>query len=163
MLKQTLLLATALLVNSSVLAVDIGDPMPGCKVNHFNQTQTVNLSDYQGKVVYLDFWASWCGPCKQSFPAMNRLQKELQKQGLQIIAVNLDEEQSDAETFLKQQPVNFLVAQDQTGTCPKAFQVMAMPSSYIIDSRGMIRDIHLGFNEGDEQVIRDKIIALLQE
>ena len=92
----------------------------------------VKLSDSKGKLVYLDFWASWCGPCKQSFPWMNALQEKYKSKGLEVIAVNLDANNEDAQKFLATTPAKFTVAFDSKGRTPLQYGVKGMPTSYLI-------------------------------
>lgn len=120
-------------------------------------------SDYfRGKVLYLDFWASWCGPCRVSLPAMNELYREFNDQGFEVVAVNVDKDAADASRFLKQHPVNYYVVTDD-GSLPKRFGVKGMPTAYLIDRSGKIRRVHEGFRPGDEQRLRQQIRHLLNE
>jgi len=109
-------------------------------------TNEVSLVAYRGKVVYLDFWASWCGPCKDSFPWMNLMQAKYANQGVVFIAVNVDRKKEDATRFLASTPANFIIAFDNKGTTPKDYKVMGMPSAYVIDKYGNIAHSHIGFN-----------------
>ncbi len=110
-----------------------------------NNGAKINLSDYKGQVVYLDFWASWCGPCKQSFPAMNDFQKKYGAQGFKVIAVNVDENKQDAVNFLKTTPAQFTVVYDSNQQVIKQYNVKSMPSSFLIDKQGNILETHQGF------------------
>lgn len=126
--------------------------------------KSVALSDYRGKVVYLDFWASWCGPCKESLPWMNEVKREIKSDLFQIIAVNLDSERDSAERFLKEHDVGALtVAFDPSGGTAESYKVAAMPSSYIIDTHGNIVASHRGFHESSKQEIVKEVKALLAE
>lgn len=107
----------------------------------------VNLADLKGKVVYLDFWASWCGPCKQSFPWMNEMQAKYGPKGLQIVAVNVDAKREDADKFLASVPAQFTVAFDGKGDTPRRFQIEGMPSSVLIGADGKVIKAHKGFND----------------
>ena len=106
---------------------------------------TKQLSHYKGKAVYLDFWASWCKPCKRSFPWLNEIQHMYKEQGFEVLAVNLDEDRKKADKFLFQMPANFLIAFDPEGKTADSFQVIGMPSSFLIDRQGFIRERHTGF------------------
>jgi len=161
--KISPLLFSLFLFSESIFAVSTGEAAPACLSNNFYNDQALDLSNYKGKVIYLDFWASWCPPCKSSFPSLNKLHQELHSQGVEVIAINLDEEKTDAEYFLKQTPVNFYISYDKEGNCPKAYDVMAMPSSYIIDKKGIVREVHLGFDEDNLKDIRSSILTLLSE
>jgi len=119
------------------------------------------MQQLRGKVVYVDFWASWCGPCKKSFPFMNAIDSEFRARGLQILAINVDEQPATAQEFLSRYPANFALGADNTGQCPRAFGVKAMPSSYLVDREGVIRYVHLGFRPGHAEQLRQAIEQLL--
>lgn len=122
----------------------------------------ISLSQFKGKVVYLDFWASWCGPCKQSFPWMNAMQEKFKSQGLEVVAVNLDENVGDANKFLAGTPAKFTVAFDAKGQIPRQYGVKGMPTSYLIDREGKIVYQHMGFNAKDRDVLEQKIRETLE-
>jgi|WetSurMetagenome_2_1015567.scaffolds.fasta_scaffold192437_2 cytochrome c biogenesis protein CcmG, thiol:disulfide interchange protein DsbE len=117
----------------------------------------VKLSDTAGSVVYLDFWASWCGPCRQSFPWMNQMQAKYSAKGFKVVAVNLDAKNDDAMKFLAQNPANFTVAFDSKGQTPKVFGVKGMPTSFLIDKSGKILAVHLGFKPADKEEMENRI------
>ena len=117
----------------------------------------VSLENSRGSVVYVDFWASWCTPCRKSFPWMNEMQTRYEKDGLQIIAINLDESREQAEAFLAKNGVDFTVAFDPDGQTASDFSVMAMPSSFLIDRNGEIIHRHIGFRQKDKNVIENSI------
>lgn len=123
----------------------------------------VRLADFKGKVVLVDFWASWCGPCKTSFPVLDTLYRELHPRGLEVLAVNVDERSGDADEFLRARPHQMLVTFDPKGRAPEAFGVDSMPSSYLIDRQGMIRFTHTGFTAGTAAAYRREIDLLLAE
>lgn len=123
---------------------------------------TITLKDYQGKIVYLDFWASWCSPCKDSFPWMNAMQEKYAKDDVVFIAINVDRNKSDAKKFLAQTPANFTLAFDSQGKTPKAYEVMGMPSAYIIDKKGRILHSHIGFNHSDKSSYEGHIIDAIK-
>lgn len=155
--------ALLFLPTSIALAVAIGDKAPDCKLSSLGDSQSSTLSQYPGKVLYVDFWASWCGPCAKSFPFMNELHSQLKDQGLQIVAVNLDEKPEEAQAFLSQYPAQFTVAADASKQCAKDFGVKAMPSSYLIDRKGKVHHIHLGFRPGEAKDLRQVVEQLLNE
>jgi peroxiredoxin len=163
MKKQFFSLFLGILLTSAISAAEADDIAPACNVTDFTTQEPININDYKGKVIYLDFWASWCPPCKQSFPALNKLHNEFKKRGFEVVAINLDEEKKDASQFLQANPVDFTIAYDAQRICPKAYEVMAMPSSYIIDKQGVIREVHLGFKENDVTEIQNMILTLLAE
>lgn len=151
-----------LFVNSTCSA-EQAKPAPACQLSTLDQAQRYDLQRYKGKVVYVDFWASWCGPCVQSFPFMNKMENELKNQGLAVVAVNLDEELGDAKAFVAEHPVDFSVATDPERQCAKQFEVKAMPSSYLIDRKGLIREVHLGFRPGEAEQFRAVVEQVLRE
>ena len=125
------------------------------------KTSSVKLSDFKGKVVYLDFWASWCGPCKQSFPWMNAMQEKYRSQGLEIVGVNLDMNSDDAQKFLATTPAKFTIAFDNKGQTPKIYGVKAMPSSYVLSRDGKIIYQHMGFNDHEKDKLEQKLTGNL--
>lgn len=108
---------------------------------------TIQLSAYKGKVIYLDFWASWCGPCKQSFPWMNSLQSKFGTDQFKVIAINVDTNADDWKQFLASVPAQFDIALDPKGIIAKQFGVVGMPTSFIIDKNGKLVAQHNGFNQ----------------
>jgi thiol-disulfide isomerase/thioredoxin len=121
------------------------------------------LKSLRGQVVYLDFWASWCAPCRQSFPWMNVLQTRYAGRGLTVVAVNLDHERVDADLFLKRLPPDFQVRFDPQGNWARYFKVEGMPTSVILDRAGKPRFTHIGFNNRDTPVYEAQIQQLLSE
>ena len=103
------------------------------------------LTQYQGKLVYLDFWASWCGPCRQSFPWMDAMQKKYGADGLVIIAVDEDEQPADGQKFLKEESVGFSVVGDPKGVLAEHYALVGMPSSFLIGRDGSVVAKHQGF------------------
>jgi peroxiredoxin len=159
------LFAALVLVQGVAQAADIqpGAAAPNCKLSKLDGTVTKDLAQYKGKVVYVDFWASWCGPCAQSFPFMNKMHGDLQAKGLEIVGVNLDEEPAEAKVFLEKTPAKFAVMADASGECPQEFGVKAMPSSYLIDRKGVIRHVHLGFKPSEASQLLEQVNSLLDE
>jgi thiol-disulfide isomerase/thioredoxin len=159
----TALLCAMLAFASSAEAAEAAHTAPNCTLTALGDGQGYDLQRFRGRVLYVDFWASWCGPCGQSFPFMNQLHHELADSGLQVVAVNLDEQPEDAKDFLARHPAHFAVATDASGSCPRDFGVQAMPTSYLIDRRGVIRHVHLGFRPGETGEVRALLRQLLAE
>ena len=128
-----------------------------------NGEGTVTDSTYLGRVTYLDFWASWCGPCRLSLPALNRLSKEFDDADFGVVAISVDYVDEDALDFLERYPVDYPVAIDKTGNSGRDFAVAGMPSGYLIGRDGLIREVHIGFRKGDEAILKDKIQELISD
>jgi cytochrome c biogenesis protein CcmG/thiol:disulfide interchange protein DsbE len=122
---------------------------------------TLDLAPYRGKVVYLDFWASWCVPCRQSFPWMNGLNRELHEHGLQIVAVNVDREHADAARFLETTAPTFPIVFDPVGTLAEHWRVKGMPTSFLIGRDGKIVAVHPGFRPKDRELLERTIRTAL--
>jgi len=160
--KAIFLTALLAMAPPFVHAIEIGAAAPDCHLTKLSDGSALPLHQ-PGKVVYVDFWASWCGPCMQSMPFMNELHDQLKSQDFEIIAVNLDEERKDADGFLEKFPAKFTIAGNADMNCPSSFGVQAMPSSYIIDRQGKVRHIQLGFHQSEVAEIRQKVQNLLNE
>ncbi len=144
-------------------AAKLGDTVPDCQLNTVADKKTLTLKQWRGQVLYVDFWASWCGPCAKSFPFLNALNSELKDRGLQMIGVNMDENTADADNFLAKYPASFTIAADIQEQCAQQFAVQAMPSSYLIDRKGVIRHIHLGFKADEAEELKRLVTALVAE
>ncbi|WP_111641093.1 TlpA family protein disulfide reductase [Marinimicrobium alkaliphilum] len=124
--------------------------------------KAINLADYRGQVVYVDFWASWCGPCRRSFPKMQELREKFGEWGFEVIAINLDENERDAQQFLNSHPVDFPIAWDPKGDVALEYQLKGMPSAYIVDQQGQVRQVVVGFDDyRDATLIEDVVTQLI--
>jgi len=123
----------------------------------------VSLAKLKGKVVYLDFWASWCGPCRKSFPWMEELQSRYRDDGLVVVAINLDKNKDKAEEFLRRFASDFVVAFDPDGKIAEKYKVMGMPSTYLIDRKGQITFSHIGFRPSDTDNLETRVRKLLKQ
>jgi cytochrome c biogenesis protein CcmG/thiol:disulfide interchange protein DsbE len=139
-------------------AVDIGATAPSLVLA---QADSPKLEDYRGKVVYLDFWASWCGPCRQTFPWMNDMQKRYSDKGFQILAVNVDKKQADADAFLAKVPAEFKVLFDSAGKNPTLYGIVGMPTSFLIGRDGKVIMQHTSFHEADRETLEAQIRTAL--
>jgi thiol-disulfide isomerase/thioredoxin len=153
----TLCLAT--LAVPTAWSLEAGSAAP--QLNLPGLKDAVSLAQMKGKVVYVDFWASWCGPCKQSFPFMNELKAKYGAQGFEVLAVNLDAKRGDADKFLAEVPAQFTVAFDTSGDSAKRFEVKGMPSSYLVGRDGKIVSTHKGFREQDRKELESRIVQVL--
>ena len=150
-----------LLTSFANFAATEGQAAPKISLAELNSTTTYELSDYRGKVVYLDFWASWCAPCRVSFPEMIQLKEDLADQPFEVIAVTVDEKPSDAERFLRRYDVTYPILHDKEGRSAASYTLPGMPTSFVIDGNGKIQLRHTGFKPGDMEAIRETIMDLL--
>ena len=157
------LFVTAALLSVNTQALETGSLVPALKVDTLKNygKPSIDLNQMVGKVVYLDFWASWCTPCRKSFPWMNAMQKQYGKYGFEVVAINLDEDRELANQFLKQTPANFTIAFDPTGQTAESYSVDVMPSSFLIDRKGEPVAIHKGFRKVDSAALEKEIRQLL--
>ncbi|MBU3006243.1 TlpA disulfide reductase family protein [Paraglaciecola arctica] len=121
------------------------------------------LSELKGQVVYLDFWASWCKPCRKSFPWMNQMQQKYADRGLQVIAINLDTDAALAKLFLEKVPTQIPIVYDPEGNIASDYQLLGMPSSYLVDKKGNIRFSHKGFFSRNKPLYEQELVLLLNE
>lgn len=147
--------------STNALAVTLGEAAPEFTLSG-SGSESVSLSKYRGKVVYLDFWASWCGPCRQSFPWMNEMHDKYASKGLVVLAINLDGNQTDAQKFLQENPARFTLGFDPKAQTPKLFGVKGMPTSYLVDRHGRVKDVHVGFNVKNKDELELKLVKLLE-
>ncbi|MDK2776273.1 MAG: TlpA family protein disulfide reductase [Pseudomonadota bacterium] len=154
---------TGLLLSPLSLAAASGEKAPAFKLPLLTKTGNTALADYRGKVVYVDFWASWCGPCRKSLPLLNGLRNELKSQGFEVLAINLDEDIKAARSFLKEYPVSYPTLYDGAGKTPEAYGLRGMPTSYLIDRKGHIQAVHQGFKPSDIDKIKAEVNALLKQ
>jgi thiol-disulfide isomerase/thioredoxin len=141
--KFTLATLLAGTVFTTSAALKVGDAFPDLATFKLEGKLPDAL---KGKIVIVDFWASWCGPCKESFPAMNELQKQYGDKGLIIVAINEDEEQSDMQGFLKANTATFDVVRDAKQKLVALAGIQTMPSSFLLDETGTVRFVHSGFH-----------------
>jgi DsbE subfamily thiol:disulfide oxidoreductase len=144
-------------------SADIGKPAPAFKLADLSGKE-VSLTSLKGQVVFLNFWASWCAPCKVEFPRLNELSATYEKKGVRVIAINLDHDLANARKFLEKDlkaPVRLTVLLDPKSAVAESYDVEAMPSSFVIDGEGIVRYTHLGYQKGDEAKWSKEIDALL--
>lgn len=152
--KIAALMLTSML-GLSAQALEVGQSAPQFSLPGVQAT--VDLSSFKGQTVYLDFWASWCGPCKQSFPWMNEMQTKYSGKGFRVVAVNVDRLTADATLFLKDNPANFTVAFDSAGQTPKTYAIRGMPSSVLIGPDGKVLSVHNGFRSEQRAELETQI------
>ncbi|MBT5219611.1 MAG: TlpA family protein disulfide reductase [Woeseia sp.] len=123
---------------------------------------SLDLLEYRDKVVVVDFWASWCVPCRRSFPWMNEMQEKYADSGLVIIGINVDTEESAIDSFLRDYPVNFKIVRDPNGDVARSFDVVAMPSSYVFGKDGSLIATHLGFKVKKQREYESILLTALR-
>lgn len=124
---------------------------------------TIDLAKLKGQVVMLNFWASWCGPCRTEMPLMDQIYKKYGPMGFTLLGVNVDTDSTDAQKFLSQVPVSFPIAFDRDNKVSQLYEVSAMPSTVFIDRKGNVRSLHRGYKPGDEAEYLSQIRALIKE
>ncbi|MBZ0269081.1 TlpA family protein disulfide reductase, partial [bacterium] len=122
-----------------------------------------DLAALHGKVVYLDFWASWCAPCQKSFPWLNQLQEKYGEQGLVVVGVNVDKDRKKADAFLEKHPADFRIVYDPEGKLASHYDLQGMPSTFMIDRGGNERAAHVGFREKETETLEKTVRLLLAE
>lgn len=147
---------------SNAFGTEEGELAPDFTLPSIYENQpSINLESLRGKTVFIDFWASWCAPCLRSMPLYNELYSRYKDEGLEILAVNVDNPVEDGLDFLADTPLDFLIPSDLEGNVSELFEVIGMPSSYLVDADGSIRLVHMGFRDGDLEVIENAIQASL--
>jgi thiol-disulfide isomerase/thioredoxin len=159
LLRAALTLAT-FMSPTGASAVGVGEIAPAFALPTAGG-DTVDLGALRGRVVYLDFWASWCGPCRHSFPWMSEMQQKYGARGFTVVGINVDRRRPDAERFLQQTPAGFTIVFDEAGKTPSAYAVKGMPSSYLIDAEGRVAVVEIGFRDARKAPLEERIRALL--
>jgi len=122
-----------------------------------------DLEAFRGKIVWVDFWASWCTPCRRSFPWLNEVMARYGDQGLEIVGVNVDKERALAEEFLRDTPARFSIAYYPEGAMAAKYEVLGMPSSFLIDRDGNVISSHIGFRRDERENYEAAIVEALSE
>jgi len=156
------LIAAALVVAVPTAGADASGPAPSFTLNARGGSN-LSLAQYKGQVVMLNFWASWCGPCRQEMPLLENIYKKYNKMGFTLIGVNVEPDSKAADAWLKQTPVSFPVVYDKESQVSKLYDVQGMPSTVIIDRKGNLRVLHRGYKPGDENEYLDSIRTLVRE
>jgi cytochrome c biogenesis protein CcmG/thiol:disulfide interchange protein DsbE len=121
------------------------------------------LEGQRGKVVLVDFWASWCGPCRQALPAYESLRRQFGAKGFEVIAVDVDQEPRQGAALLRQMRLSYVQVADPQGEIAQAYDVPGMPAAYLIDRRGTVRQVHLGFEDQDIEPLKQAVAKLVEE
>ncbi len=158
MLRLSLNLGTAM---KPILGLLLGLMITGVSATEIRDITQFDLKQYHGKVVYLDFWASWCKPCQKSFPWMNSLMDKYPADQFAVVTINLDQNSEDMTRFLDHVPARFIVFHDPNGTVAEQFRLPGMPTSFILDKTGKAISKHVGFFRNKAPAIEAQIEALL--
>jgi thiol-disulfide isomerase/thioredoxin len=155
-------IALVLAFASAASALTLGDAPPAIDVPD-RAGNKVDLNELKGKVVVIDFWASWCGPCRQEMPILEALHKKYAKQGLVLIGINIDSNSKKMDNFLKGTPASFRIVHDRKLAVAAKYEPGTMPSSYFVGRDGKIRYVHEGFRKKDAAELEERIKQLLAE
>lgn len=156
------ILFASLLLFGTVNAANIQGKAPNFTLKS-NTGKNIKLSELRGQVVLLNFWASWCGPCRQEMPLLEKLQQRYSALGFTVLGVNVEEDSSKAKSLLKDIPVSFPILFDTLNTVSKQYKVSAMPSTVMIDRNGNMRYLHKGYKPGDEAQYKKWVKQLVKE
>ena len=162
MRKPIAAIVAALAVSLPALAGPPAGPAPAFSLAS-RAGQDVSLAQYKGQVVMLNFWASWCGPCRQEMPLLESIYRKYGKMGFTMIGVNVEPDSNAANEWLKATPVSFPILYDRDSKVSKLYDVAGMPSTVIIDRTGKLRVLHRGYKPGDENEYLDSIRTLIRE
>ncbi len=144
------------------LASTIDQPAPDFTLKSL-QGKNLKLSELAGNVILVNFWASWCGPCRKEMPLLNDLHNKYKNLGFIVLGVNVEEEVDNAKSFIADSPVDFPILFDSKNDVSKLYDIIAMPTSAIIDRNGTLRYLHQGYKDGDEKKYREMARKLLRE
>lgn len=147
---------------SAVQAESMNVPAPDFTLES-RQGENLRLQDFRGEVVMLNFWASWCGPCRQEMPLMDELYEQYKDLGFTILAVNVDEDRAEAHRFLDKVPVSYPILYDPESNVSEQYEVQAMPTTVMIDRDGNARFLHRGYQPGYEDEYEEQIRQLVRE
>lgn len=156
------LLASVMFFISAAQAADVQGKAPDFTLKS-SSGKNLKLSEHRGEVVLLNFWASWCGPCRKEMPYLEQIQEKYSDYGFTVMGVNVEEDSSKAKKMLKDIPVSFPILYDTTNSVSKAYKVSAMPTTVIIDRDGNMRYLHKGYKSGDEATYKQWVKKLIRE
>jgi len=161
LLALTALTAVASLT-AAAAALQTGAPAPAFQLNS-NSGKPVALADFRGQIVLLNFWASWCGPCRQEMPILEQLNRQYHGKGVTLLGINVEPDSAAAVNWLKATPVTFPILFDTDSKVSNLYEVAGMPNTVIIDRKGQVRYIHRGYAAGAENDYLNQIRALIRE
>jgi len=162
MRNRIVAIAASLAIALPALAGPTGSAAPTFSLASSSGSE-VNLAQYKGQVVMINFWASWCGPCRQEMPLLESIYKKYGRMGFTLLGVNVEPDSQAANEWLKQTPVSFPILYDKDSKVSKLYDVAGMPSTVLIDRSGKLRMLHRGYKPGDENEYLDSIRTLIRE
>lgn len=157
------LLSLGLMVGAATTqAKEMNEPAPDFTLKS-RSGENLRLEDFRGQVVMLNFWASWCGPCRQEMPLMDDIYEQYKDLGFTVLAVNVDENREEAHRFLDKVPVSYPILYDPESRVSEQYNVQAMPTTVMIDRNGQARFLHYGYQPGYEDDYEKQIRQLVRE
>ena len=161
LLALTALTAAATLT-ATAATLQTGAPAPAFQLNA-NTGKPLALADFRGQIVLLNFWATWCGPCRQEMPILEQLNRQYHGKGVTLLGINVEPDSAAAVDWLKATPVSFPILFDVDSKVSNLYEVAGMPNTVIIDRKGLVRYIHRGYSAGAENDYLNQIRALIRE
>lgn len=159
---RQLLTWVLLALSPQVMALEVGAVVPDLSAPT-SDGRMLSLDQFRGQVVYVDFWASWCAPCREAMPVLDTLHQRYRERGFTVLGVNVDTERKGAQRMIDQLQPGFPMVFDPQGKWPEAFGLRDMPTSYLIDAKGIVRYVHKGYRASDAQRVEAAIKAALGE
>ncbi|MEM7562102.1 MAG: TlpA disulfide reductase family protein [Pseudomonadota bacterium] len=161
---KALLLASVIIFLSGGIAqaASATGPAPNFTLKSL-EGKNLKLSEMRGDVILINFWASWCGPCRKEMPLLNALHNKYEPLGFKVVGINVEENSADARGFMRDFPVDFPILLDSTNKVSKLYDVVAMPTTVVVDRDGNMRYLHKGYKPGDEKQYRKMVKKLIRE
>lgn len=161
-IKCVLLLSACLLFSASAWSAAASEPAPDFTLKKLDG-KNLKLSELTGNVVLINFWASWCGPCVKEMPLLNKIHKKYEPLGFTVLGVNVEQDSDNARAFLASNGVDFPILLDSKNQVTQQYDVIAMPTTVLVDRDGKIRFVHKGYKSGDEAQYRKMVKELVRE
>ncbi len=160
--KIVLLLTSSLLISCPVWSAAVSGPAPDFTLKSISG-KNLKLSEFAGNVVLINFWASWCGPCLQEMPLLNAIHKKYEPLGFTVLGINVEEQSDKARAFLAERGVDFPILLDNKNEVSKLYDLVAMPTTVVVDRDGNMRFLHKGYSPGDEAQYSKMVKELVRE
>ena len=161
-IRNYLLLSCLVAWSGIAQSASISGPAPNFTLKSLSG-ENIKLSELAGSVVLINFWASWCGPCRQEMPFLNAIHNKYKALGFTVLGVNVEEEVANARSFIAERPVDFPILFDSNNNVSELYKVIAMPTTVVIDRDGKLRFLHQGYQSGDEVEYRKMVKILVRE